>query len=82
MDLACRGGVVDRAVGHPQFAPEVYLEGETTRQSMLSREHHEPRTVLNATERLSAALIVWPRCSRVEAQPMMCVLARYGGRRL
>jgi hypothetical protein len=39
---------------HPRFAPEVYLEGATTRQVPLSREHHGPRAVLNAVERLAA----------------------------
>jgi hypothetical protein len=38
---------------HPQFAPDLYLEGAATRQSMLSREHHGPRAVLNALERLA-----------------------------
>src|SRR5205823_13953417 len=38
---------------HPQYAPEAYLEGATTCQSTLSREHHGPRAVLNALERLS-----------------------------
>jgi hypothetical protein len=38
---------------HPQYAPEVYVEGATTRESMLSREHHGPRAVLNALERLA-----------------------------
>jgi hypothetical protein len=38
---------------HPQFPPDVYLEGQITRQSMLSREHHGPRAVLNAAERLA-----------------------------
>ena len=38
---------------HPQFPPDVYLEGATTRQSMLSRDHHGPRAVLNALERLA-----------------------------
>ncbi len=38
---------------HPQFSPEVYLEGAITRQSMLSREHQGPRAVLNALERLA-----------------------------
>ena len=37
---------------HPQFPPEVYLEGAVTRQSRLSRDHHGPRAVLNALERL------------------------------
>jgi N12 class adenine-specific DNA methylase len=38
---------------HPQFSPDVYLEGAITRQSMLSREHQGPRAVLNALERLA-----------------------------
>jgi hypothetical protein len=37
----------------PNFAPDVYLEGATTRQSMLSRDHHGPRAFLNALERLA-----------------------------
>ncbi|HEX3152335.1 MAG TPA: DEAD/DEAH box helicase family protein [Gemmataceae bacterium] len=40
---------------HPQFTPDVYLEGAATRQSMLSREHQGPRAVLNAVERLATA---------------------------
>ena len=38
---------------HPQWAPEVYLEGVTTRIDTLSREHHGPRAVLNALDRLA-----------------------------
>ncbi len=38
---------------HPQFPPDVYLEGAITRQSTLSRDHHGPRAVLNALERLA-----------------------------
>ena len=34
------------------FAPEVFLEGATTRLRSLSREHQGPRAVLNALERL------------------------------
>ncbi len=37
---------------HPNFAPEIYLEGDTTRQVSLSREHQGARAVLNALERL------------------------------
>ena len=37
----------------PQFAPTVYLEGVTKRGDTLSREHHGPRAVLNAVERLA-----------------------------
>ena len=48
---------------HPQFAPDVYLEGAATRQSMLSREHHGPRAVLNALERLASAY--GSECDRV-----------------
>ncbi len=40
---------------HPQFPPDVYLEGAAVRQSMLSREHHGPRALLNAVERLAHA---------------------------
>jgi hypothetical protein len=40
---------------HSQFPPDVYLEGATTRQSTLSRDHHGPRAVLNALERLAGA---------------------------
>src|SRR5438128_1844576 len=40
-------------VPHPNVPPDVYLDGETTRQSMLSRDHHGPRAVLNALERLA-----------------------------
>ena len=38
---------------HPQFPPDVYLEGATTRQTTLSRDHQGPRAVLNALERLA-----------------------------
>ena len=48
---------------HPQFPPDVYLEGATTRQSMLSREHQGPRAVLNALERLANAY--GSECDRV-----------------
>jgi hypothetical protein len=37
---------------HPQWAPEVYLEGAITRSDTLSRDHHGPRAVFNALERL------------------------------
>lgn len=37
----------------PNCGPEVFLEGSTIRQSLLSREHHGPRAVLNALERLA-----------------------------
>jgi N12 class adenine-specific DNA methylase len=38
---------------HPQFPPDVYLEGAITRRDTLSREHQGPRAVLNALERLA-----------------------------
>jgi hypothetical protein len=38
---------------HPQFPPDVYLEGAISRQSALSRDHQGPRAVLNALERLA-----------------------------
>ncbi len=48
---------------HPQFPPDVYLEGAMTRQSGLSREHQGPRAVLNALERLAGGY--GPECLRV-----------------
>jgi len=38
---------------HPQFPPDVYLEGTITRRDTLSRDHQGPRAVLNALERLA-----------------------------
>ena len=37
----------------PAWSPEVYLEGTTTRIDTLSRDHHGPRAVLNALDRLA-----------------------------
>ena len=48
---------------HPQFPPDVYLEGAIIRQSTLSREHQGPRAVLNALERLANAY--GSECARV-----------------
>jgi N12 class adenine-specific DNA methylase len=45
-------GVYFGVVLHPQYTPEVYLEGATVRQDTLSRQHQGPRAVLNALERL------------------------------
>jgi N12 class adenine-specific DNA methylase len=49
---------------HPQYAPEVYFEGAITRQAALSREHHGPRAVLNALERLENGYRL--ECARTE----------------
>jgi N12 class adenine-specific DNA methylase len=38
---------------HPEHAPDVFLEGAITRHWQLSREHHGPRAVLNALDRLA-----------------------------
>jgi hypothetical protein len=38
---------------HPEWAPDVYLEGAIMRKDSLSREHQGPRAVLNAVERLA-----------------------------
>ena len=40
-------------VTHPTFPPDVYLEGSTSRQATLARDHQGPRAVLNALERLA-----------------------------
>src|SRR5208282_140500 len=49
---------------HPQWAPEVYLEGAITRSDTLSRDHHGPRAVLNALERLANGY--GSECDRVQ----------------
>ena len=49
---------------HSQFAPELYLEGSTTRTATLSRDHHGPRAVLNALERLADGY--GSECDRVQ----------------
>jgi N12 class adenine-specific DNA methylase/trans-aconitate methyltransferase len=51
---------------HPQWTPEVYLEGAATRQDRLSREHHGPRAVLNALERLAGSYKTDCECLRRE----------------
>jgi N12 class adenine-specific DNA methylase len=48
---------------HPQFPPDVYLEGAITRHSALSRDHQGPRAVLNALDRLATGY--GPECVRV-----------------
>jgi hypothetical protein len=48
---------------HPQFPPDVSLEGAATRQSMLPREHRGPRAVLNALDRMAGGY--GPECGRV-----------------
>jgi len=49
---------------HPQFPPDVYLQGAITRQSGSLREHQGPRAVLNAVERLANAY--GSECVRVQ----------------
>jgi N12 class adenine-specific DNA methylase len=46
-------GLTFGLVQHASGAAEVYLEGATTRHGTLSRDHHGPRAVLNALDRLT-----------------------------
>jgi len=46
---------------HPHYAPDVYLEGAATLKDTLSREHHGPRAILNAVERLAGTF--GPQCT-------------------
>ena len=48
------------------FSPEVYLEDATTRQDSLSRDHHGPRAILNAMERLAGSYA--PQCTAVRQE--------------
>jgi hypothetical protein len=38
---------------HPQWRPEVFLEGAVSRTDTLSREHQGPRAIINAVERIA-----------------------------
>jgi hypothetical protein len=49
---------------NPQWSPEVYLQGAITRQDTLSRDHHGPRAILNALERMASAY--GSECVRVQ----------------
>jgi N12 class adenine-specific DNA methylase len=40
---------------HPQQSAQLYLTGATSRQTLLSKEHHGPRAILNALERLAGS---------------------------
>ncbi len=51
---------------HPQFAPELYLEGATTCIDTLSRQHRGPRAVINALERLAGGY--GPACDSVKRE--------------
>ncbi|MBS0261813.1 MAG: DEAD/DEAH box helicase family protein [Planctomycetes bacterium] len=48
-------GIKFGVVVDPNYPLSVYLEGHTTRQTMLTREHQGPRAVLNALERLASS---------------------------
>ena len=37
----------------PRNAPALYLDGATKRTTILSRDHHGPRAILNGLERLA-----------------------------
>ncbi len=51
---------------HPEWRPEVYLEGATFRKDTLSRDHHGPRAVLNALDRLVGGYAA--ECDRVRQE--------------
>ena len=38
---------------HRDFPPEVYLDGQASRDSALARDHHGPRAILNALDRIT-----------------------------
>jgi len=54
MELGTYNGLKFGVVLHSQTPPDVYVEGAATRAASLSKEHHGPRAVLNAIERLIA----------------------------
>jgi hypothetical protein len=52
VELGTYKGLKFGVVLHSQVPPDVFVEGAATRATSLSREHHGPRAVLNALERL------------------------------
>lgn len=46
-------GLTFGVIVHPNFPPDVYLEGAIARTSSLSKEHQGPRAVLNSLERIA-----------------------------
>jgi len=65
---------------HPQFPPDVFLEGATYRQSTLSREHQGHRAVLNALERLSNSYAAEAEQIKERLDVMTSQLRDYQGR--
>ena len=45
-------GLAFGLITRPEYPPDVYVEGKTTRQSILKWDHQGPRAVMNAVERL------------------------------
>jgi N12 class adenine-specific DNA methylase len=52
VSLGTYRGLAFGIVLHPYGAPEIVIEGAITRHASLSSEHHGPRAVLNALDRL------------------------------
>jgi N12 class adenine-specific DNA methylase len=50
----------------PRYAPDLYLQGESRRVTMLSKEHHGPRAVLNGLERLAGTYQTECACDKQE----------------
>ena len=65
---------------HPQFPPDVFLEGASYRQSTLSREHQGHRAVLNALERLSNSYAAEGEQIKEKLDIMTSQLRDYQGR--
>src|SRR5262249_15699378 len=51
---------------HPHYPPDGSLEGKITRQHTPSRDHHGPRAILNALERLAGGYS--GECNRVRQE--------------
>ena len=62
------------------FGMDVYLEGQITRHHTLSRDHHGPRAVMNALERLASGYGLECERTRQDLQVMEKQLADYGAR--
>ncbi len=65
---------------HPQWRPEVYLEGAISRRDTLSRDHQGPRAVLNAVERLARGYRIESERTRQDLQLAETQLRDYKAR--
>lgn len=73
-------GLAFGVICHPDFPPDVYLEGTMTRVSRLSKDHQGPRAVLNSLERLAGSYAAESQRIREDVTIAESQLADYSGK--